>query len=89
MHPDYQGQGFGRQLVHWGLEEAERENVHASVMSSDGKTQFYLRCGFQEVVGNACAGEGNPLALEHVKGGDILFKFPKETETARDLGKVS
>ncbi|KAH7128599.1 hypothetical protein B0J11DRAFT_525333 [Dendryphion nanum] len=80
VHPDHQGQGFGRQLVEWGLREAEKENVHASVMSSDGKTEFYLRCGFQEVVGNANEGEGNPLVKEGVKGGDIIFKFPKVGE---------
>lgn len=74
-HPDHQGKGFGRELVNWGLKQAEEENVHASVMSSDGKENFYLKCGFHEIVGNATEGEGNPLA--GVGGGAILFKYPK------------
>lgn len=77
MHPDYQGKGFGRELVEWGLQQAEKENVHASVMSSEGNDAFYLRSGFEQVVGNATEGEGNPLA--GVKGGSILFKYPKRS----------
>ncbi|KAF2122187.1 acyl-CoA N-acyltransferase [Lophiotrema nucula] len=77
VHPDYQGQGFGRELVAWGIREADAEGVHASVLSSEGNDKFYLTCGFEEVVGNACTGEGNPLGFEGVKGGSILFRFPK------------
>ena len=77
VHPDYQGKGFGRELVEWGLKQAESENVHASVMSSNGSDGFYLRCGFEEIVGNATDGEGNPLT--GIKGGSILFKHPKRT----------
>lgn len=76
MLPDYQGQGYGRELVKWGLQRAEEENVHGSVMASEGNDNFYLRCGFDEIVGNACEGEGNPL--NGVKGGNILFKWPKK-----------
>jgi predicted N-acetyltransferase YhbS len=82
VHPDHQGQGFGRELVEWGIRQAERENVHASVMSSDGSDQFYLRCGFEQIVGNATEGEGNPL--RGVKGGAILFWFPKEEDDRGD-----
>ncbi|KAF2472814.1 uncharacterized protein BDR25DRAFT_283354 [Lindgomyces ingoldianus] len=74
VHPDWQGHGFGRELVEWGLQQAEKENVHASVMSSDGKENFYLKCGFEEIVGNATEGEGNPLA--GIRGGAILFRYP-------------
>ncbi|KAF2796993.1 acyl-CoA N-acyltransferase [Melanomma pulvis-pyrius CBS 109.77] len=77
VHPDYQGKGFGRELVEWGLQQAQKENVHASVMSSEGNDAFYLRSGFEQVVGNATEGEGNPLA--GIKGGSILFKYPKRS----------
>jgi len=75
-HPDYQGKGIGRELVAWGLNRARKENVHASVVSSAGNDAFYLRCGFDEVVGNATAGEGNPI--NGVTGGNVLFMWPKE-----------
>jgi len=78
VHPDYQGQGFGKKLVEWGIKEADREGVCASVMSSEGNDEFYLRCGFEEIAGNATTGEGNPLA--GVKGGSILFRYPKVVE---------
>lgn len=76
VHPDYQGKGVGREVVKWGLDEAEKENIHASVMSSKGNEDFYLRCGFDEIVGNGTEGEGNPLA--GVPGGAILFKYPRK-----------
>ncbi|KAF1940550.1 hypothetical protein EJ02DRAFT_227962 [Clathrospora elynae] len=74
VHPSYQKRGFGPPLVHWGLERARKEGVHASVAASDGNGKFYLRCGFDEVVGNVTTGEGNPLS--GVAGGDVLFMFP-------------
>ena len=73
MDPDVKGRGAGRLLVRWGLERAEEEGVRASVMASEGSDEFYLKCGFDEVVGNANEGEGNPLQKEDVKGGNILF----------------
>ncbi|KAH7351398.1 acyl-CoA N-acyltransferase [Pyrenochaeta sp. MPI-SDFR-AT-0127] len=77
IHPDYQGQGFGRELVTWGLSKAREENVHASVASSLGNDDFYLRCGFDEVVGNCTEGEGNPLGIAQVAGGNLLFMWPR------------
>ena len=61
VDPSHQGHGYGRELVAWGIQQADAENVHASVTSSEGNENFYLRCGFDEIVGNACLGEGNPL----------------------------
>ncbi|KAL6703366.1 hypothetical protein ACN47E_009708 [Coniothyrium glycines] len=74
-HPDYQGRGYGRQLVLWGLDRAREENVHASVVASEGNSPFYLRCGYDEVIANVTKGEGNPL--NGVSGGDLLFMWPK------------
>ncbi|KAH7071994.1 acyl-CoA N-acyltransferase [Paraphoma chrysanthemicola] len=75
VHPEHQKQGVGQQLVHWGLDRAREEGVHASVLASDGNDKFYLRCGFDEVIGNCTEGEGNPLGREGVKGGDCLFMW--------------
>ncbi|ORY16826.1 acyl-CoA N-acyltransferase [Clohesyomyces aquaticus] len=75
VHPDWHGVGLGKELVEWGIQQADKENVHASVIASDGKEKFYLKCGFDEIVGNACSGEGNPM--NGARGGDILFRYPK------------
>jgi GNAT superfamily N-acetyltransferase len=78
VHKDYAGRGIGRELVQWGLDRAREENVHASVTSSYENEKFYLRCGYDEIVGNCSEGEGNPLAETGVPGGDILFMWAKE-----------
>jgi hypothetical protein len=62
--------------VQWGLDRAKEENVCASVIASQGNDNFYLRCGFDEVVGNCKQGEGNPLM--GIEGGDILFMYPRQ-----------
>ncbi|KAF1828283.1 acyl-CoA N-acyltransferase [Decorospora gaudefroyi] len=74
VHPDHAGQGFGRELVTWGLDRARKEGVHASVVASEGADAFYLKCGFGAVVGNCTVGVGNPLL--GVGGGDVLFMVP-------------
>jgi predicted N-acetyltransferase YhbS len=68
-HPDYQGQGLGRQLVMWGAKRAREEKICASVVSALGKDVFYGRCGFVEV-GRANVGA---LAECGLKGGAIMF----------------
>lgn len=87
VDPDVKGTGVGRLLVQWGLDRAQDEGVRASVIASDRSDAFYLKCGFEEVVGNANEGNGNPLRKENVKGGNILFMWNKsdrigETETS-------
>jgi len=72
VHPDYQNQGIGRALVKWGLDQAERECVSASVVSDPGKGRFYARCGFDTQAGTANMGEGNPLPS--APGAPILFR---------------
>lgn len=78
VHPDYAGKRLGQALVGWGLDRAREEGIHASVTASKGNERFYLRCGFDEVVGNCTQGEGNPLSKAGVEGGDVLFMFPKQ-----------
>ncbi|EAT79336.1 hypothetical protein HBH56_211930 [Parastagonospora nodorum] len=90
IDPAYQKRGVGQQLVAWGLERAKEENVHSSVVSSEGNAKFYLRCGYDEIVGNCSEGENNPMAREGVKGGEILWKwaFVKEGSGEREGGEV-
>jgi GNAT superfamily N-acetyltransferase len=78
VDPDVKGQGAGRLLVQWGLDRARNEGVRASVIASDGSDAFYLKCGFDEVVGNANEGAENPLRKEDVRGGNILFMWNKD-----------
>lgn len=72
VDPDAQKHGYGKQLVEWGLNQAREDGVCASVASSYGSDPFYLKCGFEKVVGSLLEGEGNPLKERDVKGGNIL-----------------
>lgn len=74
VDPKYQGQGCGRELVEWGLEQAAKEGVCASVISADGKESFYQKCGFDVQEGWGGQGEGNPLS--DAAGGLIFWKEP-------------
>jgi len=49
-------------------------------VASKGNERFYLRCGYDEIIGNCTEGEGNPLKNAGVEGGDILFMFPKQKQ---------
>ena len=80
--PAYRNRGYGRQLVKWVLEQAEREGFAASVLSAEGKEPFYRRCGYVDDVGWATDRVGNPLA-QRVRGGTILFRDPKDGERER------
>lgn len=75
VHPDYQGRGIGNNLVQWGLDQAERENICASVMSASGKDAFYQKCGFNVQDGRGGMGEGDPMA--ELEGGNIWWKMPE------------
>ena len=68
-HPDFQGQGLAKELVKWGLEEARKERVCASVISALGKEGFYGKFGFVER-GRANVG---PLKENGIRGGAIMF----------------
>jgi GNAT superfamily N-acetyltransferase len=81
VDPAYQKRGLGYQLVHWGLDRARAEKIHASVTTSLTNEAFYLRCGFDEIVGNCGDGEGNPLRAAGIKGGDILWMWAKDSSS--------
>lgn len=66
--PEWQGRGFGAELVDWGVRRAEREGVSASLISARGKDGFYGRLGFVEV------GRADVGPLEGVGGGAIMFR---------------
>jgi len=74
VHPKYQGRGFGKELVQWGIDRAEREGVCVSLISSAAGYGFYIWMGFDKEVGTCTEGEGNPL--ENLGSGWILFKDP-------------
>ncbi|KAI4169313.1 MAG: hypothetical protein LQ343_005811 [Gyalolechia ehrenbergii] len=75
VDPAHQRQGYGRLLVTWGVERAMVENLAVSVISGEGRDDFYRRCGFDVEVGRATEGKGNPLK-DKTTGGAVLFRFP-------------
>lgn len=79
IDPQYQGQGHGKALVQWGLNQAREEGVCASVVSSAAGYPFYLKMGFVQEAGTVEEGKGNPLKGR--VGGWILFTaLPSEGE---------
>ena len=74
VDPDYQGKGHGRDLVRWGMVQAENDDICASVISSYGSDGFYNKQGLFEV------GRANVGPLLEVKGGSIMF-----CDTPRDF----
>jgi predicted N-acetyltransferase YhbS len=71
VHPDFQGRGFGRELVQWGVDVAAGEGVGASVISALGKERFYGRFGFVKV------GMSNIGLMSCLEGGAIMFNDVK------------
>jgi hypothetical protein len=37
--------------------------------------RFISSVGYDEIVGNACAGDGNPIGEAGTKGGEVLFMW--------------
>lgn len=81
-HPDFQGQGLGKELVQWGLEEAEKENMCVSVISSLGKEGFYGKFGFIEM------GRANVGPLTGIQGGAIMFRDVNPIQEAAVEGGI-
>ncbi|KAH0378685.1 hypothetical protein KCU92_g8585, partial [Aureobasidium melanogenum] len=80
--PQYQGLGFGRELVVWGLARAQQEGVRVSVASAPGKEGFYKKLGIDEEV------EENPEnSQKDPFPGSLLFskKFDKVVTTRNEL----
>ncbi|KAH7006527.1 hypothetical protein EDB82DRAFT_493745 [Fusarium venenatum] len=75
VNPDFQGQGAGKKLTQWGIEQAQAEGVCASVIAAQGTDEFYKKLGFYEQFGRATDGIGNPLA--HVQGSNMYWYWPR------------
>ena len=70
--PQFQGKGYGKDLVLWGVDRARQEGIAASLVSAKGKEGFYKKCGFGDPVGWASEG-GDENPIHHVEGGAILW----------------
>lgn len=70
--PEYQGHGYGKELLKWGIERATEEGICVSLVSANNKHGFYKRYGVDQEVGYGTeGGEENPI--HDVPGGMILF----------------
>ncbi|KAG9667029.1 hypothetical protein KCU99_g9426, partial [Aureobasidium melanogenum] len=80
--PQYQGRGFGKELVAEGLAWAKQEGVRVSVASAPGKEGFYKKLGIDEEV------EETPKdSQKDPFPGSLLFskKFDKVVTTRGEL----
>ncbi|OAG35842.1 hypothetical protein AYO21_09999 [Fonsecaea monophora] len=81
IHPNHQGKGFGRELVEDGLVKAEKDpagDLPVSVVAAEGKEYFYLKVGFNELLGYTSQvvgkdGSENPLKNNNIGGGAMLW----------------
>lgn len=68
--PSSQGKGYGAALVKWGIAEAEKKSIAASVIAAWQREEFYGRYGF---VQRGWASVGPLEGL--VKGGAVMFRM--------------
>lgn len=74
IDPSIHRSGQGRQLVSYGLEQAEKEGIAAGLVASSPAEGFYRRLGFTVDLGLIGEVEGlaaNPFA--DVEGGRVMF----------------
>jgi predicted N-acetyltransferase YhbS len=50
-HPDYQCRGFGKELVHRGLDKAKQQEWNVTLFSSPMGRRVYSKLGFRDVGG--------------------------------------
>lgn len=85
VHPEYQGKGYGKSLVEWGLHRALTQRVSAGVITAAVNEAFYRRCGFNVKVGEITEGQNNPLIGEI--DGTILFRYPESSTEDLEIGE--
>jgi GNAT superfamily N-acetyltransferase len=66
--PKHQGEGHGKALMVWVIEQGTREKVALSVISAYGKDGFYNKLGYVVESGRATDGEKNPLHNKSIGG---------------------
>ncbi|KAF2834315.1 hypothetical protein M501DRAFT_599492 [Patellaria atrata CBS 101060] len=72
VHPNYHHQGIGKQLVRWGIQRADEEEVCASVVCGQKNRAFYIGAGLETEVEDTRTeekkGSGGKVVLFKVSG---------------------
>lgn len=50
QEPQYQGRGFGKELVSWGISRAKYEEIRVCVVSAPAEEEFFRKLGIDEEV---------------------------------------
>ncbi|KIW15729.1 hypothetical protein PV08_05779 [Exophiala spinifera] len=72
VHPSYQRQGIGQQLINWGTEVADRENVVSWLNARPAGSRLYERNGWQVV--DVVEFDSPELDVPHTV---TMIRFPK------------
>lgn len=71
--PNFQKQGYGRELVQWGVQNLKEEGLVLGVESVEAPRPFYNKCGFEVVDSVVIRKEGEEA---HVNMYVYLYKEP-------------
>ncbi|RMZ84610.1 hypothetical protein DV737_g1139, partial [Chaetothyriales sp. CBS 132003] len=80
VDPKFQGQGVGTELVKWGVQRAQTEELPVVVVAARGLEEWYQKREFKEIVGYCSLSEDqegkgrkNPLLERGIGGGAVLW----------------
>jgi predicted N-acetyltransferase YhbS len=76
VHPDYQGQGVGGQLMKWGMDVAEQLNLPIYLESTVEGVPLYKRLGFK-TLSDSIVFKPEITRVEREVKAPLMVKMPK------------